>query len=72
VNELDGQTCTFAPADASGRPAADAIPLYCTQYLYNMGLDPSAFASDVALLAGWAAFLVALSWILVARLRFVR
>jgi ABC-type multidrug transport system ATPase subunit len=72
VNELDGQTCTFAPSDASGRPATESIPLYCTQYLYNMGLNPHGFTKDVMLLGVWFAVLCVVVWALIARLRFER
>lgn len=47
VNELDGQMCSFAPVDAAGRPSSTVIPLYCTQYLYNLGLHPENFSNDV-------------------------
>jgi len=56
VNELDGQNCQFAPVDASGRPSSHQIPLYCRQYLYNLGLVPENFSRDVLTLAMWCGF----------------
>lgn len=66
INELNGQLCTFAPTDATGRPAATAIPLFCVQYLENLGLHPTRFAADVLMLGGITAILFAFVWVLLA------
>jgi ABC-type multidrug transport system ATPase subunit len=73
VNELDGQMCTFAPTDATGRPSATDIPLFCVQYLMNLGLRPSNFARDVALLGVIAATTLLVCWaLLVSSVRIKR
>ena len=64
VNELDGQMCSFAPVDATGRPTSTVIPLYCSQYLYNLGLHPDNFSRDVVALVIEAVLLGLLAWLL--------
>ncbi|ORC89274.1 ABC transporter [Trypanosoma theileri] len=67
VNELDGQACTFAPTDETGKPAANSIPIMCVQYLSNIGLKPARFNGDVAQLALLILLLFALAWVLLAK-----
>lgn len=72
VNELDGQMCSFAPTDATGRPSTSAIPLFCVQYLENLGLHPSRFAGDVAVLCIMIVVLFVAVWVLLSTVRAVR
>lgn len=64
VNELDGQDCTFAPTDATGKPSSTNVPILCVQYLTNMGLTPARFTRDVGQLAVMVLVLLCLAWLL--------
>jgi ABC-type multidrug transport system ATPase subunit len=72
VNELNGQLCTFAPTDATGKPSSTAIPLFCVQYLENLGLHPSRFAGDVALLGVMTLLLLLIVYALLRGIKTIR
>lgn len=72
VNELNGQLCTFAPTDATGKPSSTSIPLFCVQYLENLGLHPSRFASDVVLLGLMTLLLLMLVYTLLRGIKTIR
>lgn len=67
VNELLGQSCLFNPSTSSGSGSSSGssgesiASVSCTEFILNLGLDPSAFLRDVISLIGGS-----LLWILLA------
>eukprot|EP00743_Colponemidia_sp_Colp-15_P013210 GILK01015259.1.p1 GENE.GILK01015259.1~~GILK01015259.1.p1 ORF type:complete len:648 (-),score=26.63 GILK01015259.1:152-1981(-) len=64
VNELKGQLCMFSPTNDAGQPSDVSMPVFCVQYLYNLGLDPDRFDISVILLAVECIVFVVLAYVM--------
>ena len=53
VNQLVGQTCFFSALDPTGLATTLPLPLACEQYIFNLGLKPTNFSFDLAMLGMW-------------------
>lgn len=69
INELDGLSCIFNPANAEGNDEGVVLPIPCNQFLYNMGLNPANFGRDVTALCAWLSVYVLLGAVLIHFLR---
>lgn len=69
VNELEGQQCTFNPADSEGSYTGAVVPVSCQQFLFNLGLDPRHFNFDMIMLCVCTAANLIIGFLLLALVR---